>query len=158
MSTIRRAALVAALLGAAAPLAPAHAACFGSATTARLCVYPENVHVDPTGGPGFDDCVSVGVGSCIPVHVPTPSAGTTQPVYELECFACDDAGPLVQYVVGLVPDYGPVVDNVDENLNRIVENMSRMECAPAQSRQSAESLKFADTLRDNLEHLRDSCL
>ena len=152
MTVLRKAALAALLLAAAAPVAPASANCFGSATSARLCLYPENVVVDPDGGPAVSECVTVVAPPCIPVNAGTPSAGTSGPLHSFECYACTN-----------LPNAGEVVDALDpylERVNQIADQVTRMECAPAQRPSSSgviDRYQAAPVLQ-NLRDFVDSCV
>ncbi|HEX8002978.1 MAG TPA: hypothetical protein VF519_09825 [Mycobacteriales bacterium] len=150
MSITRTALLAAAVLAAAAPVAPAFAGCVGTAATVSACVHPENVQVDPTGGPAVDDCVVlVDPDHCVPVHVATPSVTTTGPLVDgVTCTICG----------GVVPVVAGVVDRVDEASVRVVDQLSRMECAPATGSRSALELRSVDTLRENVDAFLESCL
>ena len=153
MKTIRAAAVAAVLAGAIGPSVPAWASCTGTDTTVKVC----RADVSPTGGTLYEDCVVVGdIPSCVPVRVPGPAYEA--PLVTAACGACEDTGPLVQEVVGLVPDTGSVVETVDDRLNVIADNISRMRCAPVQSRASSEAVKTLDTLQQNLDDFLESCL
>lgn len=163
MSIVRRAALAAVLLAAAAPVAPAFAGCFGTASTASACVHPENVHVDPTGGPGYDDCVTVGnPEDCVRVHVPTPAVETTGPLVDgVVCTICDEVGPAVGGAVDTARGAAEtVVDRADRTAEPVVNGLTNMQCLPARSVQSRSvlELRSLDRLRDNLDALIASCL
>lgn len=79
--------LTAALVAAAVvPAAAAHArTCAGTAQTYLVCVLPENVSVDPDGGPPVGDCVYLNQPTCTPIFVPTPSVTTTGPLVTIQC-------------------------------------------------------------------------
>lgn len=148
MTVLRKAATAALLLAAAAPAAPANAACFGSATTAKICVFPENVVFSPTGGAGIHECVTIVAPPCVPVNVPTPSAGTSGPLYSAECYACTDVPGVVDTVTDAAAPYL-------ERADRIVDQATRMECAPARSSSDAYA---APPVLDNLRNFIYSCL
>lgn len=153
MNALRKAALAAILLGTVAPAA-ASASCFGSDSTAKVCVFTENVHVDPDGGSRVEDCVIVAdPDNCIRVGVTLPSAGTSGPLYSAECSACDD----VPGVVGTVTDVvNTVVDAVEPTLERVGEVVDRatdIRCAPVQYTRS----QSYDLSVQNVRELIESC-
>lgn len=78
-------ATTAAACAAAVAVAPPAGAvqCYGTNDTAEACVYRENVHVDPTGGPRVEDCVYVTTDQCRTVGANLPSVTTTGPVAEV---------------------------------------------------------------------------
>ena len=72
---------LAAVAIAAASAVPAVAGpCAGSTGTRIVCVHPENVEVDPYGGPAVGDCVYLASATCTPVFVPTPTVTSGPPV------------------------------------------------------------------------------
>ncbi|HEX8002977.1 MAG TPA: hypothetical protein VF519_09820 [Mycobacteriales bacterium] len=78
--------LAAALAALACVAAPAAAElCAGTTQTYVVCAHPENLSVDPDGGPPAGDCVYVNADACTPVFVPTPSAGATGPLVSTRC-------------------------------------------------------------------------
>lgn len=76
--------LAVALVAAAAPHAYAEP-CYGTQQTRYVCLHPENVSVDPDGGPTVGDCVYVDDEQCRPVFVTAPSAGLSGPPASLRC-------------------------------------------------------------------------
>lgn len=140
MNALRKAALAAILLGTVAPGA-ASANCFGSASTAKVCVFTDNVEFDPDGGQRVEDCVVVAdPEDCIPVGANLPSAGTSGPLYSVECYACEDVPGVVGTVTGLVGDVldaaGPAVDRAEEVADRATD----IRCARLQTRASSYEL------------------
>ena len=81
-------------------VAPANATttkCVGNfEASACVAVDPAGLPtVDPTGGPGYTDCIYVILPSCVPIDVPTPSVtpGTDPWVVQVTCggetFTCE---------------------------------------------------------------------
>lgn len=162
MSYSRRAALVAVLLAAAyAPLAPASAEpCLGTASTAEVCLNPGNANVDPTGGPGVHLCPIVGdPANCVHVDVPTPSVGTSGPLYTFGCTVCGGTGPLVQEAEDRAQDAldkaQPTVDRVDD----LLDILTRLQCAPSRSAAAIPPPPPPDNqVIDNIEAFIASCV
>ena len=81
---VRLLAVSCAAFALAAPTAYAEN-CFGSNQTHRVCLYPENVHVDPDGGPTVGDCFWINSDECTPIFVPLPSVTTSGPLVSTQC-------------------------------------------------------------------------
>jgi hypothetical protein len=155
MNVLRKAALAAVLLGAAAPVT-ASANCFGSASTATVCLFTENVAVDPDGGQHVEDCVIVADPEhCVPVGATLPSVTTTGPLYSATCHVCSEVPGVVDTVTGVVGTAtriaGPFVDRAYE----IADQATRMKCAPARSTRTSDA---REDPFDNLDEFLDSCL
>lgn len=79
---MRRLVALAAVATVAATAVPAVAApvCAGTTGTRIVCVHPDNLDVDPYGGPAVGDCVYLASSTCTPVFVPTPTVTSGPPV------------------------------------------------------------------------------
>lgn len=68
------------LVAAAAVMPAAHAQpCVGEVSIGYVCAEPQNVSVDPHGGPTVGDCVFLGPSTCTPVFVTAPGVVQSGP-------------------------------------------------------------------------------